>query len=457
MQPGYEKSQVIHSGSGALIAPAEVEVDETKALIDNLFREGKYEEAGPHLETMLKAAEGAKDLGKKAWSLHQMGVRAFAMGDLVGARAYWNNSLKIRKSLKDHGGVAATNYHLQMIRPSLSFFERMADRIREIGARVLIPLGAIFALLIFASVKLVPSRPPVPDVAPTPSPTATPNEMDVVITLPTSLPETTPTAAPVAATSPLAPPSAPTQPATAPSPVTSSTASATSPTPAVAPTVRPAAAPAPVITISPRRVHFAGPGEQVITLSNSGSVPVNDLKVNWENNPGVFSASLDCANLDVGKQCRLRIRYSGSTAPSNAALNISYAGGEITMPMGPGSHGMARTPDRLAFADQVVGSGCEIQAVTITNRSTEELEVREISVPGRMFGRKPHFTASQDCERKIAPGNSCAINVSFTPIEDGIHKTELRIKVRQASGGETLPLPSVALIGKGVKPDGVRK
>jgi hypothetical protein len=133
-------------------------------------------------------------------------------------------------------------------------------------------------------------------------------------------------------------------------------------------------------------------------------------------------------------------------------LIISYAGGEITMPMGSDSHGMARAPDRLTFADQAVGSGSAVQTVTITNRSTEELEVREINIPGRMFGRKPHFTASQDCERKIAPGNSCVINVIFAPSEDGNHKAELRIRVRQARGGETLPLPSVALIGKGVKP-----
>ncbi|MCI0525013.1 MAG: choice-of-anchor D domain-containing protein [Acidobacteria bacterium] len=196
---------------------------------------------------------------------------------------------------------------------------------------------------------------------------------------------------------------------------------------------------------------------KVLTLSNIGAVPIYNIQIDWENNPGVFKASHNCRDLNVGQKCDVRISYSGSTAPSNAALKISYTGGEITMPMGSGSHGMARTPDRLTFADQVVNSGSMVQTVTITNRSTEELEVREISVPGRMFGRKPHFTASQDCERKISPGNSCVINVTFAPIEDGTHKTELRIKVRLASGGEILPLPSVALIGKGVKPEGARR
>jgi len=456
MQPSYEKFQVLPSGAGAMIAPGEVEVDETKALIDNLFREGKYAEAGPHLETMLKAAEGAKDLGKKAWSLHQMGVRAFAMGDKAAARAYWNSALKLRKSLKDHGGAAATNYHLHLIRPSLSFFEGMADRIREIGARILIPLGAIFALLIFASVKSGPSGPLVPVGAPTPSPTATPSETEVVITLPTLLPETSPTAAPTAATSPAAAPPGATPRVTNPTPTTSGTVAVTSPTPAIAPTVRPTAAPAPSITIKPSRIHFPGPGEQRIALINSGSVPITNVNIDWENNPGVFKTSHNCSDLNVGQQCEVRIRYSGSTAPSNAALKISFTGGEITMPMGSGSHGMARAPDRLAFADQVVNSGSMVQTVTITNRSTEELEVREINIPGRMFGRKPHFTASQECERKIAPGNSCVINVTFAPSEDGTHRAELKIKVRQARGGETLPLPSVALIGKGVKPGAVR-
>jgi hypothetical protein len=348
--------------------------------------------------------------------------------------------------------VAATNYHLQMIRPSLSFFERMADRIRGIGAGILIPLGAIFALLIFASVRLgLPGR-PVPDAVPAPTPTATPNETEAEITLPTPLPEISPTAPPVAAASPKPTPSAPAQRATTPAPVASGTVSGTSPTPTVAPTVRPTLAPAPRITIRPPRIHFSGPGELPLALTNSGVVPITNIQIDWENNPSVFKASHNCRDLNVGQQCDVRIRYSGSTAPSNAALKISYTGGEITMPMGPGSHGMARTPDRLTFADQVVGSGSAVQTVTITNRSTEELEVREISVPGGLFGRKPHFTASQDCERRIAPGNSCVINVTFAPAEDGNHKRELRIKVRQARGGETLSLPSVALIGKGVKP-----
>jgi hypothetical protein len=216
-------------------------------------------------------------------------------------------------------------------------------------------------------------------------------------------------------------------------------------------TPTPISAPAPVITISPRRIRFTAPGEQIITLSNNGAVPVTNLKVNWTNNPGVFKASLDCADLKVGQQCRLRIGFSGSAAPATAALNIGYDGGEITMPMGPGIHGMARSPHRLAYTDQVVNSSGMAQAVTITNRSTEEFEVRDIVVPGRMFWRRRHFTASQDCERKIAPGASCAINVTFAPTEEGIHKTDLRIMVRPAGGGEALPLPPVALIGKGVR------
>ncbi|MGH9769846.1 MAG: choice-of-anchor D domain-containing protein [Blastocatellia bacterium] len=449
MQPGIGKYQISPSGNGAIISPGEVEpagveVDETKAFINNLFSEGKYEEAGPHLEAMLKTVEAAKDLGKKAWSLHQMGIRAFCMGDKAGARGYWKESLKIRKSLKDANGAAVTNYHLRLVRPSLPLHQRVLDRIGEIGARILVPLGVVVAALILAPV--ISKQPPTPDstVAPTTSPTPTPVQENVVsITLPIS-----PVATPQIMASLAATPSAPI-PGAAPR---------TTPTSAIPASVTPAlvSARAPVITISPRRIHFTGPGEQIITLSNNGPAPVTSLKVNWVNNPGIFSASLDCADLKVGQQCRLRISYSGSAAPSSAALNIGYDGGEITMPMGPGSHGMARAPDRLAFTDQVVNSGGMAQAVTITNRSTEEVEVREIIVPGRMFWRKPHFTASRDCERKIAPGDSCVINVTFAPTEEGIHKTELRVKVRPAGGGEALPLAPVALIGKGIRQMGAK-
>src|SRR5262245_7580807 len=142
MQPDIGNYQISPSGNGAIIAPdevqtSEVEVDETKAFINNLFSEGKFEEAGPQLDAMFKAAEAEKDLGKKAWSLHQMGIRAFCMGNKAVARGYWKESLKIRKSLKDLNGMSVSNYHLRLIRPSLPLHQRVIDRIGEIGARIL--------------------------------------------------------------------------------------------------------------------------------------------------------------------------------------------------------------------------------------------------------------------------------------------------------------------------------
>src|SRR5215813_11852970 len=111
MQPDIGKYRISPSGNGAIIMPGEiqpdgVEVDETKTFINNLFSEGKYEESGPRLEAMFKTEEAAKDLGRKAWSLHQMGIRAFCMGDKAGARGFWKESLKIRKSIKDGNGAA---------------------------------------------------------------------------------------------------------------------------------------------------------------------------------------------------------------------------------------------------------------------------------------------------------------------------------------------------------------
>ncbi|HKQ75046.1 MAG TPA: choice-of-anchor D domain-containing protein [Blastocatellia bacterium] len=451
MQPDIGKYQISASGNGAIIAPGEVqagavEVDETKAFINNLFSEGKYDEAGPHLAAMLKTADDGKDLSKKAWSLHQMGIRAFCMGHKAEARGYWKESLKIKKSLKDVNGAAVTNYHLRLVRPSLPLHQRVIDRIGEIGARVLVPLGVVVTGLIFASTISNRQTLSVGSVSPTPSltPAPSPVQDDVVkMTLPVS-----PVVAPQTMASPAAIPLSPT-PGAAPktAPTSSTPASVTPP---------PVSAPAPVITISPRRIHFAGAGEQIITLANNGPIHVTNLKVSWINNPGVFKASLNCADLNVGQQCRLSVRYSGSSAPSSAALNIGYDGGEITMPMGPGIHGMTTAPKRLAFSDQVVNSSATSQTVTITNRSTEEFEVREIVVPARMFWRKPHFTASQDCERKIAPGTSCVINVNFAPSEEGAQKSELRITVRPAGGGEALPLPPVALIGKGIRQTGAK-
>ena len=146
----------------------------------------------------------------------------------------------------------------------------------------------------------------------------------------------------------------------------------------------PVSAPAPVITISPRRIHFAGRGEQTSLSQTTALSRSPTLKVNWINNPGVFKASLGCADLKVGQQCRLQYSLFRFSRAEQRGVEYRLRRRRDHDADGPGQFTVWRArPTGWRSRIRLVNSSGVAQAVTITNKSTEEFEVREIVVPGQ--------------------------------------------------------------------------
>lgn len=110
---------------------------------------------------------------------------------------------------------------------------------------------------------------------------------------------------------------------------------------------------------------------------------------------------------------------------------------------------LSRTPrasvdvTSLSFGDQRVAQTSASQAITVSNEGDGPLSVASVSVEG---ADAADFAAS-GCAGAVAPGNSCTIDVTFTPSDAGARAGAVRIAT-DAPGGDLI----VAVDGTGIGP-----
>jgi hypothetical protein len=67
------------------------------------------------LEWVLQAAEALGNQGAEAWALHQVGTRAFCLGEADAARNFLTQALELREALGDRIGAAITRHNLDLL------------------------------------------------------------------------------------------------------------------------------------------------------------------------------------------------------------------------------------------------------------------------------------------------------------------------------------------------------
>ncbi len=67
------------------------------------------------LRCSLQSAEQLGNVAAEAWSLHQLGTRALALGDIVRADGWLSRALRLRQHLGDRAGAAVTRHNLGLI------------------------------------------------------------------------------------------------------------------------------------------------------------------------------------------------------------------------------------------------------------------------------------------------------------------------------------------------------
>lgn len=119
-------------------------------------------------------------------------------------------------------------------------------------------------------------------------------------------------------------------------------------------------------------------------------------------------------------------------------------GDAFLVKIGPAdSAAVALSPQKLAFADQATGFTTAAQTVTLTNSGSLALSISSIEAHGD-FG----VAGTTTCGPTVAAGGeTCAINVTFTPTATGDRTGD--VTITDSAGGSPHVIP---LTGKGVTP-----
>jgi hypothetical protein len=210
----------------------------------------------------------------------------------------------------------------------------------------------------------------------------------------------------------------------------------------------------PVVGPLPSQLVF--PSQLVNTVSNAQSFPLSNtgtapLTVFGIGATGTFGETNNCgASLAAGASCTVNVFFisegvglstgtvvivdNNDNVPGNSqTVNLSGTG--VTAPMA------SISPASLTFGSQLVGTGSESQAVTLSNAANaEQLSISGVTASG-------DFSATNNCGGSVAGGTSCTINVTFTPTAEGQRTGTLT--VTDNGNGATGSIQTVSLTGSG--------
>jgi hypothetical protein len=214
----------------------------------------------------------------------------------------------------------------------------------------------------------------------------------------------------------------------------------------------------PAATISPGTLGYGDEivdvrsAAQAVSLTNSGTGPltISTFRITGPD-AADFAQGADCPvspnALPAGNSCTIYVSFdpdSGGWKSANLVIGDDAPGGTQTVALsGRGSLGAAEaavSPGSVAFADRMVGTTSDAQAVTVRNTGAEPLSIFTF----RINGQDPaDFAQGADCPvapDTLAVGGSCTIYVSFTPHSGGLKSASLVIGDSAPSGPQTVPL-----------------
>ncbi len=194
--------------------------------------------------------------------------------------------------------------------------------------------------------------------------------------------------------------------------------------------------------------------EQVLTVANTGAVP---LKIQSNDivgpDAGEFQIIYDAcwgSELQPSGNCEVWYVFSPFSAGSKSAgieVISDAQGSPHTVPISATGTvpEVAVDPTVVNFADQVIGSTSAVKSVTVSNTGGADLEVFEATLGGT---DSTSFTiTSETCSAaKIPAGDTCQVNLTFSPSTAGAKSADLKI----VSDAANTPDLSVAVHGAGI-------
>jgi len=174
----------------------------------------------------------------------------------------------------------------------------------------------------------------------------------------------------------------------------------------------------------------AGPGPVTVNLASSRPDLANPVAASIVVPQGVKTASFDVTTNAVQARSYATISGTANGITKSKKLTVNVAA--------------AVSPTRLGFGNLDVGTTSAPLNATLTNRGAAPFSVSVISLTGTGAS---WFAQTNNCPASLAPGATCAISVTFTPLAAASKSAKLSI----ATSATATPL-SASLSGTGVLP-----
>ena len=148
-------------------------------------------------------------------------------------------------------------------------------------------------------------------------------------------------------------------------------------------------------------------GQKQITVTNNTDYADNPNVHLGGSDPGQFNESDDCG-ANVSDVCTARVSFQ-PTSPGPKSTSLQIEGDSSTF-SGTGVDQVTVQPTDITFPDQHVGTNSTPQPVTVTNNRNQAINVNVNN------GNPTDYNVdASDCGNQLGAGQSCTINVSFSP------------------------------------------
>ncbi|MBI3670423.1 MAG: choice-of-anchor D domain-containing protein [Acidobacteria bacterium] len=216
---------------------------------------------------------------------------------------------------------------------------------------------------------------------------------------------------------------------------------------------------APAVSLSPSPVAFGNQpvgtasSPHTITLTNSGSATlhITSIGVTGTNaadfalSPaGGTPCSFGAGSLAAGSSCTFNVTFTPASAgsrASNVTVTSDAASSPHNVPLsGTGAASapaVSLSPSPVAFGNQPVGTASSPHTITLTNSGNATLGISSIAVIGANagdFALSP--TGGTPCSfgaSSLGAGNSCTLNVTFTPGGAGARAANITVASNASS------------------------
>ena len=212
------------------------------------------------------------------------------------------------------------------------------------------------------------------------------------------------------------------------------------------------------VTVSPTSLSFgteavgttSAPQQVILNNAQSTALTINNI-FGAGTDPTDFKQSNDCgSSVPAGASCTINISFAPTaTGSRTATLNISDSAPnspQIVTLSGTGSSGasISLSTTSINFGHVSDGTTSAQSSITVTNTGNATVTFSSIALTGT---NAANFNESDNCVPSLAQGNSCTINVTFSPTAAGSYSAAVTLTDNAVNSPQT-----VTLAGTGVVP-----